>query len=270
MLFQSPHKYSRTKYHNTRPFPQILIALLLTSLVIDCYAITNIESQRKRGETEGLKGEIEFTLSGKSGNNDKQLIEASARADYRQQQHQMLGIINHEREKNNGVENSDNSFVHLRYIHHNTPAFAWESYIQYQQDSFKSLDSRSLVGGGARFNTSPEDESYLLILGVGAYYTEEVYDLQMGKQHDDYVRASTYASYVKPLGANATLSNTLYWQPRLSQPSDCYVYNNLALELKINASLSLRITVESQYDSDPVEDNENADHNYKTSLLYRF
>lgn len=245
-------------------------ALVLAGFALQSLAIANIESQRKREEVDGLKGEVQLALSGKSGNSDKESIEAGVRLDYRQQQHQVLGILNHEREKNDGVENSDNSFAHLRYIQHRSDLLAWESFVQYQQDAFKSLDSRSLVGAGARFNLSPEDERYLLMVGVGAYYTEEVYILDRGNLRDDYMRANSYISYSQPLGENARLSNTLYWQPRFSRPSDSYVYNHLSLEVAINTSLSLQVSVESNYDSDPVEDVEHTDHSYSTSLLYKF
>lgn len=249
---------------------QSVYLFLLMVLSVETLAITNIESQRKREEVQGLQGEVELALSGKSGNSDKESTELGVRLDYRQQQHQILGILNHEREKNDGIENSDNSFAHLRYIQHRSDTFAWESFVQYQEDAFRSLDARSLVGAGARFNISPKSESYLLIVGAGAYYTEEVYNLEMGKLREDYLRGNSYISYTQPLGPNATLSNTLYWQPRFSQPSDSYVYNHLSLDVVVTKALLLRVTLETQYDSDPVEDVENTDHSYVTSLLYRF
>lgn len=245
-------------------------ALALAGVALHSYAITDIESQRKREDTEGLHGRLEVSLDGKSGNDSKQAVEAGLRVDYRHHQHQILAILHNEREKNNGVENSDNSFAHLRYILHRSKTFAWEGFVQYQQDSFQLLDSRSLVGGGARFNLSPGDEHYQLAVGVGAYYTEEVYGLPRGTERDDYMRANSYASYVLPLSPNTTFSDTLYWQPRFSRPSDSYVYNNLALEVAINKALSLKITLETQYDSDPVDDLKHTDQSYYTSLLYHF
>ncbi|MFA7555768.1 MAG: DUF481 domain-containing protein [Spongiibacteraceae bacterium] len=252
------------------PYKFIFATAMLFGVIVDCHAITNIESKRTREEVNGVKGEVEFAFSGKSGNSDEQSTEASFRLDYRQQQRQMLGILSYEREKTNDVETTDNAFAHLRYIHHRSDVFAWEGYTQYQQDAFKSLDSRLLLGAGARLNVSPQDESYLLTLGLGAYYTEETYDLEGGSLHENYVRANTYASFVKSLGENITFSNTLYWQPRFSRPSDSYIYNNLEFKMAINTALSLKITIESQYDSDPVEDVSSTDHSYYTSLVYEF
>jgi len=153
---------------------------------------------------------------------------------------------------------------------HRSARFAWESFVQYQDDSFNRLDSRTLLGGGARFNLSPGDQRYQLTVGVGAYYTQEVYQLDGTELRDDYARANSYVSYSKQLTDSTWVSNTLYWQPRISRPSDRYVYNNFAVTVKINSALALKVTLETQYDSDPVANLDHTDHSYYTSLVYSF
>lgn len=245
-------------------------SFVLLTLSLQATAITNIESQRKRADQEGLKGELQLAINGKSGNSDKQSNALSGRLDYRKEAHQLLAIARSEYGESNNEKDVDNNFLHFRYIHHNTPRFAWESFVQYQDDAFKLLDSRQLVGGGARFDLSPGDEHFRLTVGAGAYYTEEVYNLDNGELRDDYARANFYVSYFQQLTATTQISNTLYWQPRFSRPSDSYVYNSLALSVKINQSLALQISLESQYDSQPVDNLEHTDHSYSTSLVYSF
>lgn len=247
----------------------IMIALSLSVFALNGLAITNIESQRNRSDKEGLKGAFDVSISGKSGNSDKQSSSASARFDYRSAEHQSLLIAKKEYGESNQLKDTDNHFLHLRYIHHNSATFAWESFVQYQDDDFKLLDSRKLVGGGARFDLSGE-QSYQLSVGLGAYYTEEVYQLEGDELRDDYARANTYINYLQQLTASTKLTNTLYWQPRFSQPSDSYVYNNFSLAVKINETLAIKLSLESQYDSQPVASVKHVDHSYYTSLVYSF
>ncbi len=250
----------------------------LSTVVISCslvcaplaHAITNIESKRKSADQQGLYSELQLSISGKSGNSDKQTSSATGRLDYRREQHQVLAIVSSEYGESKDVKDTDNNFAHLRYIHHESPRFAWEGFLQYQDDAFKLLDSRTLVGAGARFDLSPDDESFQLRVGVGGYYTEEVYQLENTEVREDYARGNAYVSYSQRLTPSASISNTLYWQPRLSQPSDSYLYNNLAVKVDINQRLALQVTLESQYDSDPVADLEHADHSYFTSLVFSF
>jgi len=236
------------------------------------FAITNIESQRSAEAEQGLHGSVEVAISGKSGNSDTRNTATAGRIDWRRAEHQLMAIVSTEYEETNQQKSADNNFAHLRYIHHNTAHFAWESYLQYSDDAFKQLDSRALMGAGIRYSFAPEDNHrYDLILGIGAYYTEEVYNLELGGQLDeDYARASGYVTYSLQLSETAALLNTLYLQPRISQLSDVYIYNNFSLELTITGALALQVSLETQYDSEPVEDTKSLDHTYKTALVYKF
>lgn len=247
----------------------VLSAILLAVCSLSAKAITDIESQRHNDDVDGLKGAIDFSITGKSGNSDKQTSAASGRLDYRRAESQALFIAKTEYGESNKIKDADNNFVHFRYIHHNSERFAWESFMQYQDDEFKLLDSRKLIGGGVRYDLSVE-QTYQLSLGLGAYYTEEVHQLAATELREDYARANSYVSYSQQLTDTATISNTLYWQPRFSRLSDSYVYNNFSLSVKINDALSLKVSLESQYDSQPVANVEHSDHSYYTALVYEF
>jgi putative salt-induced outer membrane protein len=233
-------------------------------------AITNMEYLHKQGANDGLNGHIDLSFSGKSGNSDVRTQSVSGQLSYREGVHQFLTTGSLEYGESNQVTDSDNKFIHQRYIHHRTQTLAFEGFIQYQEDAFKLLDSRKLIGGGIRFNLAPQ-ETYLFNIGVGAYYTEEVYNLGDGiNTSEQYTRGNSYINFAKQLTDSTTFSNTLYWQPRLSDISDSYAYNSLALSVKINQQLALKITLETQYDSKPVNNLEQVDHAYFTSLEYSF
>ena len=251
--------------------PLAVSILFFSLLPVSTQAITNIESQRQSDDINGLNGSIDISISGKSGNSEKQTTAISGRLDYREGKHQGLFIASTEYGKSNDVKDEDNNFVHVRYIQHQSPTFAWEGFVQYQDDLFKLLNSRALVGAGGRFNLTPNQSQHQFTLGLGAYYTEEVYQLNSFTElTEDYTRGNLYLSFAKQLTPSTIFSNTLYWQPRLSQPSDSYVYNSLSLSVKINQSLALKLTIESQYDSEPVTSVKDVDHSYNTSLEYQF
>lgn len=233
-----------------------------------------MEYLHKQGETEGLHGNLEFSLSGKSGNSNRQTNSVAAQLSYRSGAHQLFTSGSAEYGESNDVKDSDNRFIHQRYIHHRSQKLAFEGYIQYQEDAFKLLDSRTLLGAGVRFNLSPADDAYLFNFGLGAYYTEEVYNLPATVtdevSEEKYSRGNSYLNFSKQLTNSTKFSNTLYWQPRLTDFSDSYAYNNLSIAVKISKKLALKVTLETQYDSDPVGELEHVDHSYFTSLEYSF
>ncbi|WGO97048.1 DUF481 domain-containing protein [Saccharophagus degradans] len=237
-------------------------------------AITNMEYLHKQGEQDGLHGNIELSLKGKSGNSNRQTHSVAGQLSYRTGVHQWLTSASAEYGESNKVKDTDNKFIHQRYIHHNSNKLAIEGFVQYQEDTFKLLDSRALVGAGARFKISQKDDDYLFNFGVGAYYTEEVYNLPETatdeEREEQYARANSYINYAKQLTQSTSFSNTLYWQPRLGDIADSYAYNNLAFTVKISEKLALKVTLETQYDSKPVGELEHVDHSYFTSLAYSF
>ena len=233
-------------------------------------AITNTEYLHKLGTDNGINGNIELSLSGKSGNSDVQTNSISGQFSYRRDLHQFLTSGSSEYGKSNDVTDTDNNFIHQRYIYHRSQIFALESFIQYQDNAFQSLDSRKLIGGGIRINLAPKS-TYIFNVGVGAYYTEEVYDLDDDTTLEDkYTRGNSYMNFAKQLTDSTSFSNTLYWQPRLTDFSDSYAYNSLVLTVNISHKLALKVTLETQYDSDPVNDLEHVDNTYLTSLSYSF
>lgn len=243
---------------------------LLALHPLSAMAISNMEYLHKQGNNEGLNGHIDFSISGKSGNSNVKTNNLSAQLSYRHNQHQFLSSGRAEYGESNNIKDSDNKFIHQRYIHHRSQSFAFEGFAQYQDDAFKLLDSRKLIGAGIRLNLSPE-KTYPFNIGLGAYYTEEIFNIDnIISDAEKYTRANSYVMFAKQFNNNTKISHTFYWQPRLSDFSDSYIYNNVALSVKISETLSLKVTLETQYDSRPVNNLDHVDHSYYTSLAYSF
>lgn len=247
-----------------------LTSLALSLCATSVSAINNIESQRFKAIPQGVSGETQAAFSGRSGNGDKRSTMVRLRLDYLQDIHQYLLIGKREYGENNDEIDIDNSFVHLRYIHHLDKHYAWETFTQYEEDFFRQLEARSLVGGGMRFNILPKPQEMALILGAGAYYTKERYDYGPYSSDSDHARFSSYVSFRRVITDTTSIANTLYYQPRMSQPSDYYAYNLFTLAVRISKTLQLQVNVESNFDSEPILDLEHYDHNYYTSVVYLF
>jgi len=246
------------------------IALALSICATGAHAINNIESQRFKAIPQGMSGEVQGAISGRSGNGNQQSTLVRVRMDYLEDIHQYLLIGKREYGESNDQVNIDNSFLHLRYIHHLDKRYAWETFTQYEEDFFRQLEARSLFGGGLRFNMLPKPDETALILGAGAYYTKERYDYGPYSAANDHARFSSYVSFRRIVSDTTSIANTLYYQPRMSRPSDFYAYNLFTLAVKISKTLQLQVNVESNYDSDPILDLKQYDHNYYTSIVYLF
>jgi hypothetical protein len=247
-----------------------LIGLVLCVLTTSTSAINNIESQRFKAIPQGVSGETQGAFSGRSGNGDRQSTLLRVRTDYLDGIHQWLLIGKREFGQSNGNTDIDNSFLHLRYIHHLDKRYAWETFTQYEEDFFRQLEARALAGGGMRFNLFPKPEEMALIIGTGAYYTKERYDYGPYSSDSDHARFSSYVSFRRIISDTTSIANTLYYQPRMSKPSDYYAYNLFTLAVKISKTLQLQVNVESNFDSEPILELEQYDHNYYTSIVYLF
>lgn len=233
-------------------------------------AITNIESRRAPSTDDGVGGQFRLTAAGKTGNTDKHSLSGQLRLDRHQGATHWFLIGSSEYGESNGQKNTQNNFAHLRRIATLSDDWAWEIFAQYQDDAFRLLDARSLVGTGLRRHLIPDTGEQRLAIGAGAYYTREVYDLTSRRLQEDYARGNAYLSLQLPLNAQSTLSNITYLQPRLDHLEDFYAYNDLSLQVNVAGSVSLRVALESRYDSHPVADVETTDHSYTTALVIDF
>lgn len=249
---------------------RLVATVLITACTPPALAINNIESQRFKPIPQGFSGEVQGAFSGRTGNGDKQSSLIRLRMDYLHDMKQWLLIGKREYGQNNDETDIDSSFLHLRYINHIDKRYAWEAFTQYEEDFFRQLEARSLIGGGMRFNLLPKPEEMALILGAGAYYTKERYDYGPYSADSDHARVSTYVSFRRVVTDTTSIANTLYYQPRMSRPSDYYAYNLFTLAVKISKTLQLQVNVESNFDSEPILDLRHYDHYYYTSFVYQF
>lgn len=261
-------------YFNKHSFYlRLLLSTVFWGLSQVGWAISNIESDRVAEPEDGWSGKVDISFSGKSGNSESENYKLGGRAYYQQKKQSVLGLLSGEYGRSFKVKNTDNDFAHLRYIYRESERFKYEFYLQQQSDAFKQLESRRLIGGGVRWQLFGEG-NISVNLGLGGYYTFERYRRPGAADafgsRSDYARWSSYIVFKQQLNANSYITNITYIQPRISQLSDRYGYNNFALTTKVSTRVSMSATLRSEYDSNPFGDVKTTDHNYNVSLAYEF
>jgi hypothetical protein len=148
-------------------------------------------------------------------------------------------------------------FVHLRHTHMATLRAGVEVFGQLGDNRRLLQRWRVLGGAGGRFILA-DHERLRLWLGVGAMLEWE--DREIDPAFDDprYEldwRGTSYVGAALVLAPDtATLTNTVYLQPRLDDPADLQVLDELKLDLKITEAVSWFTTLAIRHDARPPAD----------------
>jgi putative salt-induced outer membrane protein YdiY len=239
------------------------------------FAIDETESLRKKSKNKPSFTSLSLSLSGKSGNSDKQDYSLGFYHSERKNQHFGFVMASVDYAESNDVKSEDSAFVHARYNYYFKPDTAFELFVQSNKDEFKSLESRNLLGVSYRkefskISASDLFESSTNVVGVGAFQEHEKYNVNDQSLEFDQTRLSLYWAYNLKFKSGATLSNTLYYQPNIEQFSDLRAYNNLSLSSKVTENLSLKLGLLVEHDSRPVLDVKKTDVKYQAGFSYDF
>lgn len=255
-----------------------LVATVCFLTVAPCWAISNIESQRPGELKEGVSGQLSVGLSGKTGDKREEDYTFNARLNYRQTNDLFFLIGSHEYGSTRTIKDTDESFIHGRWIHNFNQKWAGEAFTQWEEDQFANLESRTLLGGGARYLAAHKEGVYALAIGLGAFHEAETLDLSTYQQNTDTLRINAYYSYSHQLNANTSIASTTYLQPSSDNFDDLRALFTFSLNVKMTNSLTLSIGYQAKHDSlpaknldaDPIIDNSKTNTEYSTSLTYQF
>lgn len=254
--------------------------LTLTALAISLHthAISNIEDSRPGLPTEGWSGHVELGFDGKTGNKTEEHYNAAAKVISRHGDNIYLGIFDRAYGTTNGVTDDDDSFIHTRWTHLLTTKWAAEGFIQWEEDVFDNLQSRSLIGSNMRYIVAEDDKVFSLIVGLGGFLEREVLDLDTYEKESELWRLNSFAVYKHRINDQVGISATLYYQPQTTDFSDYRGYMTSSLSVKLTETLDLKLQYEVNIDSEPAKnlaatppiDNSEVNTSYRTSLVYRF
>jgi putative salt-induced outer membrane protein YdiY len=253
----------------------MLVLMILSSHGL---AISNIESERPGWPEEGWSGHLELGLSGENGNSKEKDYSFAAKVTNRIDNNIYLGIAEGAYGEANKVKDTDDAFLHARWIRVLNERWAAEGFTQWEDDEFDHLESRTLLGGGGRYVVAADQDLFSLSVGLGAFREKEVVDLDTFERTNWAWRLNSFLVYKHRLNDQVVINLTNYYQPDLDHFSDFRVLLTASMSVKINASLDLKLHFKGTHDSEP---DQNPDANppiylqstnteYVTSLVYNF
>lgn len=244
----------------------IISLLLLTQQLFALISIVPVEI----GEEPGFHGKIATALETKRGNTDKDNYKLGIRFDYDNNESYHTWIeMSGEYGESNSVKDTNKLYLHLRHIHAiSNKDICAESFIQAQDDEFKLIKRRLLLGGGMRLKLFELHKSGKGYFGLGALY-EDIRYTSLDPKEDNF-RMSSYLAYTTKLGDDSDLSYTVFYQPKISDFSNYVSSQKLALKVHIYKRLFLNFQLSYDVDSRPPLGVEESDFTQTTSFVFDF
>lgn len=244
---------------------KILTAVVLVCCSSSTFAIDETESLRQRSQQKLQYTNISLELAGKGGNSETEDFEFGLYHSRRKDEHFGFIMATREYSTSFGVESANNSFIHLRYNYYFAEKDSIEIFAQANEDNFRSLESRKLVGLSYRHEIN-RAQAY----GIGLFSEHEDYLVQEQPQTFDQVRVNLYWVYSKDLTQTSFIANTLYYQPNVEEPSDFRAYNKLSINTAITDNLYMTFGILAEHDSRPVLDVKKTDYSYSAGFEFEF
>ena len=234
-------------------------------------SILNIEGMRKDfDDASGWSGSFKLDLGGRSGNTDKFNAALGVLAQHRRDGAVNLVTFSSDYAEASGSRDTNKQTVHLRHTQDWKDQVAWEAFTQWQRDEFTNLTSRTLIGGGLRWDLMApgrKAEGARFYLGTGAFYENQSIRSEPDRET---IRGNLYLSAVLPVFADSSLSGTIYFQPAFDDPGDHRATCALGFSVPMRENLSLELTFNLTYDSRPPATVEKTDVEYLTGIRWSF
>ena len=147
-----------------------------------------------------------------------------------------------------------------------------EVFGQLEKNEFTRLSYRGLVGAGIRYSIAKSNK-HRGFLGIGGFYSSEKTEATAGLTDDgveNFARANFYFLSKYKINSTLNFSNVIYYQPRLSDFSDYSALLESKLDFKIIKNLSLCLSLDVEYDSQPSQSIKGTDVSYMTGLAIKF
>lgn len=249
----------------------LLVTTLLSVLSTNARAIVSMEGVHTSKPQQGFSGDLELSVSNSSGNTEKEEYTLGSRLQWHQGEITDFLLLSADYAKSGGVKSSDHAFAHLRHIQQFQPRTAWEAFLQMEKDQFARLEYRGLVGGGLRFTLFQKENRGAIFFGLGAYHSEERIDKSYADAGTESLwRGNSYLLLQYQINPDAALMSTSYYQPASGNPDDYRLLEQAALKVKLTERLSLQISYDLRFDSDPPLGVEKRDATFKTSFAVAF
>jgi len=213
--------------------------------------IVNVQSAMSSKTKPGFSFAVTGSVKWFTGNADILFISVSPITTFKAGKHLLLGFGNVSFARSGGADIIFRTHEHLRYRYKANSWLTPEAFVQHAFDKFKRLNIRTLVGAGPSIRVIDRKQ---LSLAWGVAYMFEYEKLSTtndemgvplsdsGEIHKDH-RGSSYLMGSFNLDDRVALVETLFVQPRLTDPSDV----RLLSDSTINVSLTKRVTLSNSF-----------------------
>lgn len=249
----------------------MLRAFFLLILSVQLFAIVAVKP-REVGENPGISGEAAGAFETKRGNSETDNYSASFQLQYDNNiSYLVWGMVRAAYGEAYGVKNTNNLYLHLRYIENlDGPWLAKEYFTQIEEDEFKSIRDRWLIGGDLRVKALRQKDGWGgLFVGAGAFAEYIGYTTGVDPAERN-LRFSFYLAYLLNFADNGSFGLGGYYQPKVDNANDYYVTVSGMLEIPVYRQLYLRVVAEFTRDTEPAEGVKKEDFSQQTYILYKF
>ena len=235
--------------------------------------IHNVQSILATDAEEGLSGALSGSADWRTGNVSFLFLSATPVARYRTGKHLVVGIFRGERRTSRGIKLVSRVFEHVRYRYSLTDRFLVEAFGQHEFDGIKRLTIRALGGAGAKADII-DGEGYGVGIALAYIFEYELLseDAMLADSGDDDFahRASSYLVGHYEIDDRLLLVETIYVQPRLTDPSDVRLLGEIGLTVKVTKKLAFTTAFTLAYDSVPPETVESIDTALTSTVTFTF
>ena len=254
---------------NTKHVSALWLALLLTGCLAGGQAqgaILNSLRGFSRAQ-EGFGGVLSGEYAAQGGNTEETAFQLGGRVQMLCGDDLVRFLARGKRKTAGGEESAKSVTLHLRHNHRLGGRFSTLSFIQVQEDPFKLLKSRTLVGLGGRWDVVARDGREVA-LGAAAMWEGERLDGREGRR--DEQRLSAFISLVLPLRPGLELDTLAFYQPAWSAFDDHRLFWQISLDVELTGALSLNTGLQVEYDSEPPAGVGDTDWETVTGISARF
>ncbi|TSC31491.1 YdiY family protein [Corallococcus sp. Z5C101001] len=215
--------------------------------------IVNVQALFDEKAELGPAASIELGGDWRTGSTRLFTVRGSLVGQLRSERNVWLGIIRGEYSFASGERIVSQVLEHVRYRRKLSDSVSSEVFAQHEYNEFRRLQFRALLGAGPRVVLFNEDATGLTF-GVALMVEHERLrkdgEADAGDRYTD-PRVSSYLLGRLKLMENIQLVETVYFQPRVTRPSDLRVLNETLFAVTPNPRVTVGIGFNLTYDSAP-------------------
>lgn len=219
--------------------------------------IVNIQNLlAKPPDANGASGSLEVKLEWRGGNN--RFFDVGGAGSVLVKHDRLLGlaVVRGEYGSANGdTDIAKKTFEHLRARVTLDCRWRWEVFAQHEYDAFRRLAVRAVAGTGPALQIVNEKEVKLLAGAAYLFEAEQLSSTPMDASDagDRSVasRASVYVTGTEQVRDGVEITQTVYAQPRITDPGDVRVLGELAAAAKLSKRFALVEELSAAYDRTP-------------------